>query len=163
MRSDQVPHSTPMGQTFTLAPTVAANQRAALEHLLYFNVNQERVRLGIQKSIERYGVPEILEKEGRLSVRVGTTEGTQTVFAVSEFGHPLGVAVFTRLPPGRVVVLHVGVLPRLRSTSEVNAQVLLELIHEVQRVARAVEGVDRIEVVYSRHHPIPKPGIAASH
>ena len=70
MLNDQLPRSTPMGQTFTFAATLASNQRGALEHLLYFNVNQQRVRVGIQKSIDSYGVPEIVDKDGA-SVKVG--------------------------------------------------------------------------------------------
>ncbi len=151
-----------MGLGFTFAPTLAVSQRGALEHLLYFNVNQERVRLGIQKSIESYGVPEIVEKSGGLSVRVGAMEGVETLFAISEFGHPLGLAVFARLVPGRIVVLHVGVLPRLRSTSEINTLVLLELIQEVHRVARDRQGIDRIEVVYSQRQEIPKVALPAA-
>jgi hypothetical protein len=140
----------PTGQAFTFAPTLAASQWRALEYLLYFNVNQERVRDGIQKSIEHYGVPEIVEKEGRLRVQVGSLEGVESLFAISDFGHPLGVAVFVQMAPERIVVLHLGVLPRLRSTAEVNAPVLLELVHEIHRMARERHGVDRIEVVYSQ-------------
>ena len=61
-----------------------ANQRAALEQLLFFNVNQHRVRDGIQLSIETYGVPEIYEHDGGLRVRVGDIDGVQTLFAVSD-------------------------------------------------------------------------------
>src|ERR1700729_4081334 len=103
---------------------LAADQRTALEQLLFFNVNQHRVRLGIQQSIETYGVPEIYEQDGGLRVRVGDIDGVQTLFAVSEVGRPLGVAVFVRLAHERFVVLHLGVEPRLRSTMDVNTPVL---------------------------------------
>ena len=157
MRSDRMLHRTPLGCAFMIAPTVAASQRGALEHLLYFNVNQERVRLGIQKAIDNYGVPEIVERDGTMSVRVGATPGVECLFAISEFGHPLGIVIFTSLPSGRLVILHVGVLPRLRSTSAVDAEVLLELIHEVHRVARNRQGVGRVEVIYSQR---PGPGVS---
>lgn len=143
-----------MGDSFTICSTLAARQRPALEHLLYFNVNQERMRHGIQKSIDSYGVPEIFEKGGTLRIRVGSIERVQTLFAVSEHGHPLGVAVFVRLAPERIVVLHLGVLPRLRSKSDVNAQVLLELVHEIHCAAKRMRGIDRIEVVYSQRQAI---------
>src|ERR1700684_3160233 len=71
-------------------------QRAALEQLLFFNINQHRVRLGIQQSIDTYGVPEIHEHEGCLRVRVGDIDGVQTLFALSSAGRLLGVAVFVR-------------------------------------------------------------------
>ena len=62
------------------------DQRNALEQLLFFNVNQHRVRVGIQQSIDTYGVPEIYEEEGSLRVRVGDVAGVQTLFAVSDMG-----------------------------------------------------------------------------
>ncbi len=66
------------------------DQRAALEQLLFFNVNQHRVRVGIQQSIETYGVPEIHEQDGSLRVRVGDIAGVQTLFAVSDIGQTFG-------------------------------------------------------------------------
>ena len=72
-----------LGDSITITCKLAADQRGALEHLLFFNVNQHRVRLGIQQSIEIYGEPEIHESEGSLHVRVGDVEGVQTLFAVS--------------------------------------------------------------------------------
>ena len=83
-------------------------QRLALEQLLFFNANQHRVRLGIQQSIATYGVPEIYEQDDSLRVRVGDIEGVQTLFAVSEAGRPMGVAVFVRLAQERFVVLHLA-------------------------------------------------------
>ena len=53
-----------------------------------FNVNQHRVRLGIQQSIDTYGVPEIYEQDGGLRVRVGDIAGVQTLFAISDDGRP---------------------------------------------------------------------------
>jgi hypothetical protein len=151
-----------MGDGFSIVPTVAADQRAALEQLLYFNVNQERVRAGIKESIDRYGVPEILEKDGKLAIRVGRIKDVQTLFAVSRFGHPMGVAVFARVVPQRIVVLHVGVLPRLQSTSEAHTQVLLELVGEVFRLAKRTDGVDRVDVVYSQRRARSRARAAAA-
>jgi len=133
---------------------LAADQRTALEQLLFFNVNQHRVRVGIQQSIETYGVPEIYEHEGGLRVRVGDIAGVQTLFAISEFGRPLGVAVFVRSCAERFAVLHLGVEPRLSLTPEVNTRVLLKLMHEIRSAARRTRGVDRIELVYKDSHAV---------
>jgi hypothetical protein len=130
------------------------DQRAALEQLLFFNVNQHRVRIGIQQSIETYGVPEIYEQEGGLRVRVGDVAGVQTLFAVSELGRPLGVAVFVRSAHERFAVLHLGVEPRLSETPELNTRVLLKLMHEIRRAARCTDGVERIELVYKDSHAV---------
>lgn len=131
-----------------------ADQRAALEQLLFFNVNQHRVRLGIQQSIETYGVPEIHEHDGGLSIRVGDIEGVQSLFAVSDAGRPLGVAVFVRLARERFVVLHLGVQQPYTVASELNTRVLLKLMHEIRSAARRTHGVDRIELVYKHRHAV---------
>ena len=143
-----------MSESISITCKLDLQQRAALEQLLFFNVNQHRVRLGIQQSIETYGVPEIYEHEGGLRIRVGAIEGVQTLFAVSDVGRPLGVAVFVRLARERFVVLHLGVEPRLTATPEINTRVLLKLMHEIRGAARRTRGVDRIELVYKDRHAV---------
>ena len=135
----------PIGITSILA----CQQRTALEQLLFFNVNQHRVRLGIQQSIETYGVPEIFEIDGHLRVRVGDIEGVQTLFAVAA-ERPVGVAVFVRSAHERFAVLHVGLEPNLA----VNTRVLLMLMHEIRNAARRTRGVDCIELVYKDSHAV---------
>jgi hypothetical protein len=133
---------------------LALDQRVALEQLLFFNVNQHRVRLGIQQSIETYGAPEICEQDGGLRIRVGDIDGVQTLYAVSTIGRLLGVAVFVRLAHERFVVLHLGVEPHLNARPDVNTRVLLKLMHEIRRAARRTRGVDRIELVYKDRHAV---------
>lgn len=140
--------------TIGITSKLPVDQRAALEQLLFFNVNQHRVRVGIQQSIDTYGVPEIYEEEGSLRVRVGDVAGVQTLFAVSDMGRPLGVAVFVRAAHERFAVLHLGVEPRLNATPEVNTRVLLKLMHEIRSTARRTRGVDCIELVYKDCHAV---------
>jgi hypothetical protein len=143
-----------LSETIGITSKLPLDQRVALEQLLFFNVNQHRVRVGIQQSIEVYGAPEICEHEGGLAVRVGDIEGVQTLFAVSGDGRPLGVAVFVRLARERFVVLHLGVQPRFSASAEVNTRVLLRLMHEIRGAARRTQGVDRIELVYKDRHAV---------
>ena len=143
-----------MNESIDIRCKLPVDQRAALEQLLFFNVNQHRVRLGIQESIETYGVPEIHEQDGGLSIRVGDIEGVQSLFAVSDAGRPLGVAVFVRLARERFVVLHLGVQQPYTVASELNTRVLLKLMHEIRSAARRTHGVDRIELVYKQRHPV---------
>ena len=143
-----------MNESIGITCKLPIEQRAALEQLLFFNVNQHRVRLGIQQSIETYGVPEIYEQDGVLRIRVGDIEGVQTLFAISATGRPLGVAVFVRLARERFVVLHLGVEPHVAATPEINSRVLLKLMHEIRGAARRTRGVDRIELVYKDRHAV---------
>ena len=143
-----------MGESIAIKSKLPLDQRTALEQLLFFNVNQHRVRSGIQQSIEAYGVPEICEHEGGLTIRVGDIEGVQTLFAVSHDDRPLGVAVFVRLALERFVVLHLGVQHPHRLMPEVNTRVLLKLMHEIRSAARRTHGVDPIELVYKDRHAV---------
>ncbi len=143
-----------MSGSIGITSKLPLDQLNALEQLLFFNVNQHRVRLGIQQSIETYGVPEIYEQDGGLRVRVGNIAGVQTLYAVSDLGRPLGVAVFVRSAHERFAVLHLGVEPRLNATPEINTRVLLKLMHEIRSTARRTRGVDRIELVYKDCHAV---------
>ena len=144
-----------LSESIGLQNSLPLDQRVALEQLLFFNSNQHRVRVGIQQSIETYGVPEIHEHDGALSVRVGDIAGVQTIFAVSDTGRPIGVAVFVRLASDRFVVLHLGVQPRTAATAEMNTRVLLKLMHGIRRgAARRTQGVERIELVYKNRHAV---------
>jgi hypothetical protein len=132
-----------LGASISITSKLPVAQRPALEQLLFFNVNQHRVRVGIQQSIDTYGVPEI-----------GDIEGVQTLFAVSDEGRPMGVAVFVRSAHERFAVLHLGVDPKLSATPDVNTRVLLKLMHEIRSTARRTRGVDCIELVYKVRHAV---------
>jgi hypothetical protein len=143
-----------------LSPSIAitsklpTDKRAALEQLLFFNINQHRVRSGIQQSIDTYGVPEIHEHDGSLTVRVGEIVGVQNLFALSSTGRLLGVAVFVRSTHERFAVLHLGVETRRYAAPDLNKRVLLKLMHEIRGAARRTHGVERIELVYKEHHAV---------
>jgi len=143
-----------LGASIGITSKLAAEQRPALEQLLFFNVNQHRVRVGIQQSIDTYGVPEIYEQDGGLRVRVGDIDGVQTLFAISDEGRPVGVAVFVRSAHERFAVLHLGVDPRLSLMSDQSTRVLLKLMHEIRSTARRTRGVDCIELVYKVRHAV---------
>jgi len=140
--------------SFVIKSSLDVDHRAALEHLFFFNVNQERVRPGIQYSVENFGVPEIIEERGSLRIRVGDIDNVKTLFAVSHFGAPVGVAVYVCMARERFVVLHLVVEPRLRSSNEVNTPVLLELMREIRSTARRMPGVERIELGYNHRRAV---------
>lgn len=141
-----------MNDSVSITSKLAASQRAALEQVLFFNENQYRVRDGIEQSIATYGVPEIVAQEGNLRIRVGSTEGVQSLFAVAADGAPVGVAVFVRIAEDRFVILHLGVAAP--AGHRANSSVLIKLLHEIRAAARRTRGVDRIELVYKDRNPM---------
>ncbi len=143
-----------MNEPVAITSKLGAEQRGALEQVLFFNANQHRMRNGIEQSIQTYGVPEIYEQDGNLRIRVGDIEGVQSLFAVSAEGVPVGAAVFVRAAHERFVVLHLVVAPRDVASEETNTPVLLKLMHGIRSAARRTRGVDRIELVYKGHNPM---------
>jgi hypothetical protein len=143
-----------LGSSIEITSRLPAAQRPALEELLFFNVNQHRVRLGIQQSIETYGVPELYEQDGVLGIRVGRISGVQTLFALTDEGRPIGVAVFVRADPERFAVLHLGVATNYGWHPAVSTRVLLKLMHEIRSTARRTVGVASIELVYKDSHAV---------
>jgi hypothetical protein len=139
-----------LNQTIGVTSKLPIDQRPALEQLLFFNANQHRVRDGIEESIETYGIPQIQEHDGALRIHVESVDEVQNLFAVTDAGRPVGVALFMRPSADRFVILHVGVEPPPGKVSGANTPVLFKLLHEIRRAARLTRGVDRIEYVYRR-------------
>lgn len=143
-----------MGSAIEITSRLPAAQRPALEQLLFFNANQHRVRLGIQQSIDAYGVPELYEQDGVLRVRVGHISGVQTLFALTDEGCPIGIAVFVRAAHERFAVLHLGVAAHYGWDPAISTRVLLKLMHEIRSTARRTRGVACIELVYKDSHAV---------
>lgn len=143
-----------MGSSIEITSHLPAAQRPALEQLLFFNPNQHRVRLGIQQSIDTYGVPELYEQNGGLRIRVGAISSVQTLFALTDEGRPIGVAVFVRADPERFAVLHLGVETNHGWHRAVSTRVLLKLMHAIRSTARRTHGVASIELVYKESHAV---------
>jgi hypothetical protein len=143
-----------LGSSIEISSRLPAAQRPALEQLLFFNANQHRVRLGIQQSIDTYGVPELYEQDGAVRVRVGRINGVQTLFALTDEGRPIGVAVFVRAAHERFAVLHLGVATHFGWDPAISTRVLLKLMHEIRSAARRTRGVASIELVYKDSHAV---------
>ena len=143
-----------LGSSIEITSRLPAERRPALEQLLFFNANQHRVRVGIQQSIDTYGVPELYEQDGGLRIRVGNISGVQTLFAVTDEGRPIGVAVFVRAAHERFAVLHLGVATNFGWHPAISTRVLLKLMHEIRSTARRTRGVDCIELVYKIRHAV---------
>jgi hypothetical protein len=133
---------------------LAIAQRPALEQLLFFNINQHRVRMGIQQSIDTYGVPEIQQHGDGLRVQVGDIVGVQSLFALSGPDQLLGVAVFVRSTHERFAVLHLGVATPRYAAPDLSRRVLLKLMHEIRGAARRTQGVEHIDLVYKDHQAV---------
>lgn len=154
-----------MSAPFHLTSRLDADHRASLEALLFFNVRQHALRSQIEATIARFGVPEIVEKNGWLGIAVAGLEDVQCLYAVrAQNGEPVGAVVYARDSIDRITVVHLSVA----SDSALNLEgggrmVLHSLMQQIRRVARSTSGIRRVELAYRTRRPAAAaPGFAAA-
>jgi hypothetical protein len=127
--------------------------RIALENLLFFNGQQARVRNRIVESIESYGLPEIVDSDETLRIRLAGRDDAQSLFALAGETQPdlVGAVVYVRDRPERFVVVHIAV-DDAHSSGGVGAgqQVLLRMLIAVRAAATVTAGVRMVDFFYGR-------------
>ena len=146
-----------MAYEITVKSRLPAAMRGQLEALLFFNAGQFRMRHAIEATIERFGMPEIIEEDGWLRVQVAGVAEVQTLFAVHEEGggaRPVGVVIYVRDTFERITVVHVGVADDYAfGGSYAQERVLPRLLQQIRQVARRTSGIRHVEVAYRRNRP----------
>ena len=148
--------SPPAPTKFDVRSQVAARWRPALEQLLFFNPGQDRVRRELTDAIERYGTMEVVEAAGQLTLRVERLPQSQSLFAVTADGRPLGCIVYCRDEPQRLLVLHLAVAEdHAAGGSGAHSFVLMRLIAAVRAIARRTRGIEVVEMLYGVGGTLP--------
>jgi hypothetical protein len=144
----------PMTYKILCKTRVPTWMRGQVESLLYFNGGQYRLREAIAATIDRYGIPELVETRDGLTVRVTGAPVAETLWAVHEEGamtRTVGVLVYAREADDAITVLHVGVADDYaQGGAYASEHVLSRLMQQARRIARDTEGVRHFGVAY--HH-----------
>lgn len=139
---------------FVFSSVLPESRYDELADLVFFNREQDRVRAGIIDAIERYGVPELVTRSGALRFTVGSLGEVQSLYALdsgTRRGRLVGVMLYARTTPGKIVLLHIGVAPEYSSRGPRSGSLLaLRLIEQLKKLGRAIKGVTTIEVLYGR-------------
>lgn len=141
-------------RTLHFTSSLDDHYREDLENLMYFNPMQERTEAGIVAAIEQYGVPKVVSKDGRLSIRVGELPEVQTLFALSGQAQndPLaGILIYIRSSKEVLTVLHIGVKEEY-STFGVYSDSMLTVtfITRLREIARTIKGVRILTIMYGK-------------
>ena len=153
-----------MSDTIRLTSRLPAANRDALEALLFFNVRQHALRRQIEATIERFGVPEIIEQDGWLRVSVAGLPDVQCLYAVrGERDEPVGAVIYIRDAVDRIMVVHLSVASDASLNLAGGGRVVLyRLLAQIRRVARCTTGVSHVEVAYRARRAVrPIAGFAA--
>lgn len=151
-----------MTRPFAITSRLAAEHRGALEELLFFNRLQSAVRTRIEATIDRYGLPQVVIRDGVVRIELAGVPEAQSLFAVlssGSAGAPIGVAVFLREGEERFVIVHIGVAEQYSATGgRANDHVFFHLLNAIRDAARRTRGVRHIDLFYGqgivRHIPV---------
>ncbi len=126
--------------------------RGQLETMLFFNQGQHRVRHEIEATIERYGLPEVIERDGTLTMQIAKCPEVQTLFAIQSAdggARPVGVVVYVCDSIERINVLHLCVADDHAAGGRFSSDhVLQRLLQQIRRVARRTQGIEQMAVAY---------------
>jgi hypothetical protein len=127
--------------------TLAAEDREALERLMFFNHRQRQAETAITRAVERFGSPAIVSDAGRLRVAVGNGADVQCLFAI-EHGRRsdalAGMVVYLRTSIDEVLVLHIAVADRY---GRKGLEVVAALVRAVRAAAQRLRGVERLTML----------------
>lgn len=137
-----------------------------LEQLLYFHPQQEHFRQNIIACVEKYGSPQIIERDGGLRIQLELLKEVQTLYAIAQNGQArklAGVVVYTRIQDGDLEIVHIVVKDEYTMKGKkAKDEVAAMLIEEVCRIARRIHGVHSVRLAYNRGRIIVKPRVGSS-
>ena len=150
MNSDPVLHD---DRPVHLGAELAADWKAEVEELLFFNPRQAALENEILATIRAFGVPRVAVKDGRLSIGVDNGLALGTLFArvATDDGEELaGVLLFLRKDAG-LLCLHLSVAESYSLRGRhAGLCVAARLLDGVRKIGARIAGVDHIEVYYKR-------------
>ncbi len=133
--------------------------RDDLEELMFFNPQQGKALTGINHAISEYGVPSVVEDNGRLRVSVEGLPESQSLFAldISEKKPVLaGVMVYMRTDPENLVLLHIAVHADYSRTGIYGDEMLVwRFMTQLRDIAKRIKGIRTITLKYSSGLTIP--------
>lgn len=141
-----------------LASHVPPACRPAVEALFFFNPRQAPLAQAIRSAIERAGMPEIREADGRVWLATPRAQ-SQCLFALdSRLAHqpPAGVVLYCRPSLDLIWIIHLAVAANYgNSERDLDSGLGAHLISTVAGIARSIRGVERIQLPYVSDSFVP--------
>ena len=138
---------------------LGTDYRSELEELMFFNPQQNKALTGISHAISEYGVPVIVEDNGRLRISVEGLPESQTLFALDDSSEkPIlaGVMVYMRTDPENLVLLHIAVHEDYSRAGIYGDEMLVwRFMTQLRDIAKRIKGIRSITLKYSSGLVIP--------
>jgi hypothetical protein len=116
----------------------------ALEKLFFFNPRQSRYSVRIMEAIDRYGPPQIVRKDGNITLSI---QGQPECSCVSAFHGPKLVGVMMYIPNSgsSVNILHIAIDEDCAQGGDLD---MLNLVPEMLRAVKKENGPDQLYEYY---------------
>jgi hypothetical protein len=138
-------------ERFVFCATVSAKMRGVVEALFFFNPRQALLHTAISATVERTGIPKILELDCRLWIDVPSRD-MQCLFACDSYlktCKPVGVVLYERPKVEILSISHLAVNPEYAFRGgHLGAGLGLLLIERVKEIARRIKGVTHVQLPY---------------
>jgi hypothetical protein len=126
--------------------------REALEQLFFFNPAQSVYLPAIQRAVDEFGVPEIQEANGRLILKLRSTE-SGALFMLRDWpthAPLLGTMLYARAPLDTLSVIHLAVAERPERSGKERRGFGGLLVAQAIDMAKRIRGVTYLNLPYRR-------------
>ena len=152
----------PRVAAFAFSSTLPIEHREEAERILFFNLQQEKMKDGIRAVSKTYGLPKLVvtgEEDQRLRMATSKAVAVQTLF-VSTRGMgsdgPVGAIVFTR-EDDALVALYMAVHEDFSATGKfAGEKLMIKMLKELENIARRVRGVEQLKLYLGGETPVAK-------
>jgi hypothetical protein len=135
-----------------VSSVLPVSYRDELERIVFFNQEQQIVTAALLDSVNRYGIPMIVEENGCLRFRVNAFGILQSLYAFDDTTEPaqlVGVAMFVRDAPASIVVLHLAVHEDYTSRGKWSeASVVIRLVDAIRNASLRTHGIETLKIFY---------------
>lgn len=136
----------------TYTSELTTEYRERLEHLLFLNPGQHRVRDEILAAIQGHGVPSVISEGGRLRIRLKEGTEVQSLYALTAnppSGELVGAMVYTRSNLATLLVLHIAVEDAYSSQGRRSKEMLvLHFVVKLRQIASRINGIKSVRLLY---------------
>ena len=149
----------PRAAAFAFSSSLPIEHREEAERILFFNLQQEKMKDGIRAVSKTYGLPRLVADDDSLHMTVSSGVSVQTLFVTSRGlgpSGPVGAIVFTR-DDSALIALYMAVLEDFSATGKyADQKLMIKMLKELQGIARRVRGVDSLFLYLGGEAPIKK-------
>ena len=144
-----------MGDIF-FSSNLGCQYKEELEKLLFFNPQQYLIEESIIESIERYGVPKIIENSKLIRVQVEKLSDVQSLFAFENINEKpllIGVIVYFRNNLENIIILHISIRDEFSTYGIYSHKMLVcRFIIELRNIARRVKGIRTLTLLNGKNN-----------